>query len=167
MADFISIQTDFSEAIKLFENLEKGQKTIRRHLLAGVGTSAKNRVKKLYKSYGLKTGTGALYKSIKRRVIRSGEAVIIDANARSQRQVLYGYALAKGAAIRAKSDEYMTFQIDSRWVKTHEVKLPERNFIAEPVNDYLKSNQLRQQLDRLAQKEIEKLEKKGVVINQR
>ena len=164
MADFVSIQTDFSEAMQLFENLEKGQKTIRRHLLAGVGTSAKNKVKKLYKTYGLKNGTGALFKSIKRKVIRSGEAVIIDANARSQKQVLYGYALAKGSAIRAKSDNYMTFQIDGKWVQTHEVKLPERNFVAEPVNDYLKSNQLRQQLDRLAQKEIDKLEKKGITV---
>lgn len=164
MADFISIETDFSEAMALFDNLEKGQKTIRRHILAGVGTSAKNKVKKLYKTYGLKNGTGALFKSIKRRVIRSGEAVIIDANARSQKQVLYGYALAKGAAIRAKSDDYLTFQIDGKWVKTHEVKLPERDFIAEPVNEYLKTNAFRQQLDRLAQKEIDKLEKKGITV---
>ena len=164
MAEYISIETNLDEVMELFDNLEKGQNRIRRNILAGVGTSAKNKVKKLYKSYGLGKGTGALYKSIKRKVIRSGKGVIIEAGARSNKQVLYGYALAKGAAIRSKSDEYMTFQIDGKWVSVHEVKLPERNFVAEPVNDYMKSVTLRNQLDRLAQREIEKLEKKGITV---
>ena len=161
MADYISVETDLTEVMELFDNLEKGQNRIRRNILAGVGTSAKNRVKKAYKSYGLQKGTGALYKSIKRKVIRSGKAVIIEPTARNK-QVLYGYALAKGSAIRAKSDDYMTFQIQGKWVKVHEVKLPERNYVSEPVNDYLKSTALRSQLDKLAQREIEKLEKKGI-----
>ena len=166
MADFISVEADLTEVMELFDGLEKGQNRIRRNILAGVGTSAKGKVKKLYKTYALKTGTGALYKSIKRKVIRSGKGVIIEATARSNKQVLYGYALAKGSAIHSKSDEYMTFQIDGKWVSLHEVKLPERDFVSEPVNDYLKSAALRNQLDRLAQREIEKLEKKGIKINE-
>lgn len=164
MADFVSVETDLTEVMELFDNLEKGQNRIRRNILAGVGTSAKNRVKKLYKTYNLQKGTGALYKSIRRKVIRSGKAVIVEAGARNK-QILYGYALAKGSAIRAKSDEYLTFQIDGKWVKVHQVKLPERDFVSEPVNDYLKSTALRNQLDKLAQREIDKLEKKGIKIS--
>lgn len=164
MADFVSVETDLNEVMNLFDSLEKGQKTIRRHILAGVGTSAKNRVKKLYKSYNLEKGTGALYKSITRKVIRSGNAVIIEANARNGNQVLYGYALAKGATIRAKASEYLTFQIDGKWVKVHEVNLPENKYVTEPVNSYMKSAELKQQLDKLAQREVDKLEKKGVTL---
>jgi len=163
MAEFITIQADLDEAMEFFDSLDKGQKKIRRHILAGVGTAAKNRVKKSYKNY-LKKQTGALYKSIVRKVIRNGEAVLIEANERNEDRVLYGYALAKGSKITAKASDYLTFQIDGKWVKVHEVQLKEHKFITSPVNDYMKSPELKQQLDRLAQKEIDKLEKKGITV---
>jgi len=164
MADFISVQTDMSDAMKLFDGLEKGQKTIARHLLAGVGTSVKNRVKKEYRALFKKT-SGNLYKSISRRVVRSGKAVVIDTKARAANQVFYGYALAEGSTIRAKSSNYLTFQVDGKWAKKMEVKLPSRDFVAAPANRYLSSPEYREQLDRLVQKEIDKLEKKGIVVS--
>jgi hypothetical protein len=132
-----------------------------RRILSGIGTAAKNQVKKAYKSYGLSKGTGALYKSITRKVIRSGKAVIVEAKAQSAKnQVFYGYALSKGAEITAKNGEYLTFQIDGKWVKVHSVKLPSRDFVTTPVKRYLGSPAFSQKLDQLVDREIKRVEKR-------
>ena len=161
---FVSIETDLTEAMELFNGLEKESPKIRRRLLAGVGTSVKNRAKKAARSL-LKKHSGNLFSSIKRRVVKSGKAVVIDAKARAANQVFYGYALAEGSKIVAKNAPYLTFQIDEKWVKVHEVKLPTKDYIVHPANEYLGSVQYREQLDRLIQKEVDRLEKKGIVIS--
>ena len=162
-AGFITVEADINEAMTVFESLDKGQNTIRRHLLAGVGTSAKNKAKTFAKSK-IHKQSGALFKSFKRRVISHGKAVLIEAKARAANQVFYGYALAKGATIKAKHSDYLTFQVDGKWVKAHEVKLPERDYISEPVKKYIDSSECKQQMERLVQKELDKLEKKGIVL---
>lgn len=162
--EFLSIQTDLDEAMKLFDGLEKESPKIRRRLLAGIGTTVKNKAKREYKTL-LKQKSGNLYKSLKRRVIKSGKAVVIDAKARAENQVFYGYALAEGSTITAKNDKYLTFQIDGKWVKKESVKLPENDYISKPAERYLGSSEYRQQIDKLVQKEIDKLEKKGIVIS--
>lgn len=162
--EFISIKADLDEAMKLFDGLEKESPKIRRRLLAGIGTSIKNRSKKAYRSL-LKKKSGNLYKSLKRRVVKSGKAVVIDAKARAENHVFYGYALAEGSTITAKKDKYLTFQIDGKWVKKESVKLPEKDYVSAPAERYLGSAEYRQQIDKLVQKEIDKLEKKGIVIS--
>jgi hypothetical protein len=133
-----------------------------RRILGGIGTAAKNQVRKAYTSHGLAKGTGALYKSIARRVIRSGKAVIVEAKAASdQRKVFYGYALAKGARITARDGGYLTFQKDGKWVRVHSVKLPERDFVAAPVKHYLDSTAFKAKLDALVQTEVERIEKES------
>ena len=162
-AGFITIEADIDEAMKVFEGLDKGQNTIRRHLLAGVGTSAKNRAKTYSKNL-IHKRTGNLNKSFKRKVIKSGKAVIIEAKARAANQVFYGYALAKGATIKAKHGEFLKFQIDGKWYYKKEVKLPERDYITEPVKKYIDSSECKHQMEKLVQKEINKLEKKGIIV---
>lgn len=167
MADntqFISIETDLNQAMKLFDDLDKESPKIRKRLLSGIGTTVKNKAKREYRSL-LKQRSGNLYKSLKRRVVKSGKAVVIDAKARAENQVFYGYALAEGSTIEAKNHEYLTFQIDGKWVKKHSVKLPEMDYISKPAERYLGSSEYRQRIDQLVQKEIDKLEKKGIVIN--
>lgn len=159
--DFFSIESDITEPINMLNDLGARKKTMMRRLLSGIGTDAKNKVKKGYKSSGLKKRSGTLYKSISKRVIRSGKAVIIEAKAQAENNVFYGYALSKGSEIRAKDGGYLTFQIDGKWKKVHSVKLPERNFVEKPVNDYLKSTAYKEKLDKLVQKEIAKIEKKN------
>lgn len=162
--EFLSIKTDLDEAMKLFDGLEKESPKIRRRLLAGIGTTVKNKAKREYKAL-LKQKSGNLYKSLKRRVIKSGKAVVVDAKARAKNQVFYGYALAEGSTITAKSQKYLTFQVDGKWVKKESVKLPENDYISKPAERYLGSAEYRQQIDRLVQKEIDKLEQKGIVIS--
>lgn len=157
----ISIETDINDALEFLENLGANKHTTMRRILSGTGTAAKNQVKKAYKSYGLSKGTGALYKSISKKVIRSGKAVIVEAKVQSEKnQVFYGYALAKGAEITAKSGEYLTFQIDGKWIKVHSVKLPERDFVATPVKRYLSSPAFGQKLDQLVEREVKRIEKR-------
>lgn len=162
-AGFINVKADIDEAMEVFEKLEKGQNTIRRHLLAGIGTSAKNRAKTYSKSL-IHKQSGALYKSFKRTIVRSGKAAIIEAKARAANQVFYGYALAKGATIKAKHNDYLTFQIDGKWIKKKEVKLPSRDYINEPVKKYIDSAECKLQMEKLVQKELDKLEKKGIIV---
>ena len=156
----VSIETDITEPVRYLESLGANKDKAMRRILSGIGTAAKNQVKKAYKSHGLSKGTGALYKSISRKVIRSGKAVIVEAKAKSESQnIFYGYALAKGAQITAKDGGYLTFQVNGKWVKVHSVKLPERDFVATPVKRYLASPAFGVKLDQLVQREVSRIEK--------
>ena len=159
----LSVKTEFDEALDMLQGLGADRNRMMRRLLSGIGTSAKAKVRRAYKTYGLNKDTGELYRSISRRVVRSGKGVIVEAKARTggDGNVFYGYALAKGARITAKDGGYLTFRKDGKWVKVHEVKLPERDFVAKPVEDYLKTTEFRERLDSLVQKEIGKIEEKA------
>ena len=155
-----SIEADIADSLKFLESLGVHKDKSLKRILSGVGTVAKNQVRKAYKSQGLAKGTGALYKSITRKVIRSGKAVIVEAKAQSAHsKVFYGYAIAKGAHITAKNDTYLTFQKQGKWIKVHAVTLPERDFVATPVKNYLCSPAFNQKLDELVQKEVHRIEK--------
>ena len=158
----ISVQAELDEALSYLEGLGANRDKMLRRLLGGIGTAARAQVRKAYKSQGLSKGTGALYKSISRRVIRSGKAVIVEAKASSeQNKVFYGYALAKGARITARDGGWLTFQKDGKWVRVHEVKLPERDFVAAPVKKYLSSTAFKTKLDQLVQREVARIEKES------
>jgi hypothetical protein len=156
----MSVEAELDEALSYLEGLGANRDKMLRRLLGGIGTAARAQVRKAYRSQGLSKGTGALYKSISRRVIRSGKAVIVEAKAASdQDKVFYGYALAKGARITARDGGWLTFQKDGKWVRVHEVKLPERDFVAAPVKEYLLTTAFKAKLDQLVQREVARIEK--------
>lgn len=158
----ISVETDLTEALRFLQELGANRHKVMRRLLGGIGTAARNQVKKAYKSYGLSKGTGALYKSISRRVLRSGKGVLVEAKATSEKnKVFYGYALAKGAEITAKDGGYLTFQKDGKWIRVHSVKLTERDFVVAPVKKYLASPAFKTKLDQLVQREVARIEKES------
>ena len=158
----ISVETDLAEALTYLESLGVNRHKAMRRILGGIGLAARAQVRKAYKAHGLSKGSGALYKSISRRVIRSGKAVIVEAKADSKKnKVFYGYALAKGSRITAKDGEYLTFQKDGKWVRVHSVKLPERDFVAAPVKKYLGTTAFKTKLDQLVQKEVARIEKEN------
>lgn len=163
MAEFISIETDLKEVMGAFDALEKQASTIQRHLLAGIGSKAVSIVKKNY-AMSLKKGTGNLYKNIKRMVVRSGNAVVIASKALSENKKFYGYALSKGSTITAKNQEYLTFKIGDKWIKKHSIKLPERDWFQKPVENYIGSREYDEQIEKLVQKEVDKLFKKGILV---
>ena len=156
----LSVETQFNEALRMLGRMGVDKKKAMRRILSGIGTSARAKVKRAYKSFGLEKHSGDLYKSITRKVVKSGKGVIIEAKARtSDTNLFYGYAIAKGAKITAKNGEWLTFQKDGKWIKKHEVKLPERDFVAKPVKDYLQSTAFKERFDALVQKEIDRVEK--------
>ena len=154
-----SLETDFNEALRMLSRLGVDKQKAMKRMLGSIGTSAKAKVKKAYKTYGLHKESGDLYKSITRRVVKSGKGVIVEAKAQTDKGLFYGYAIAKGARITAKNGQYLTFQKDGKWVKVHSVKLPERDFVAKPVVDYLKSQAFKERFEALVQKEIDRVEK--------
>ena len=158
----LSVKTEFDEALDMLQRLGADRKRMMRRLLSGIGTSAKAKVRKAYKTYGLNKDTGELYRSIKSRVVKSGKGVIIDAKAQAEGGVFYGYALAKGARITAKDGGFLSFQKDGKWIRAKEVKLPERDFVARPVEEYLKTQAFRDRLDSLVQKEIDRMDKESM-----
>lgn len=157
-----SVETDLSRPLAMLESLGANKDRVMRRILGSVGTAAKNEVRRAYKSQGLNKGSGNLHRSISRRVIRSGKAVIVEAKAQSPaNDVFYGYALAKGAEITAKNGKYLTFQKNDKWVKVHSVKLESRDFVGEPVKRYLASAAFSAKLDQLVQKELDRIEKEN------
>lgn len=162
MGNSISIERDFSEALRVLTRLGVERYKIQKRLLGSIGTKGKNEAKKAYSSYGLKKRTGALYKSISRKVYKNGKAVVVEAKARNERGVYYGYALSKGSRIRPRKgnkDGFLHFSLSGKWIKAKEVKLKERDFIEEPVRKYLESAKFKRDLDALVEKQIERIEK--------
>lgn len=157
MAEFINIKTDLDEVQKFLSELDGNKDKMRRRVLSGVGTAAKNEAKKSYRSL-LNKQTGTLYKSLYSKVVRSGKAVIVAPSAEKDK-VRYGYVLAKGTTIRAKNDEFLTFKIGDKWIRKHEVTIKEHDFVEGPVKRYLSSQSYRDKLDALMKKEIERAEK--------
>ena len=163
MAEYISVETDFNDALRLFYSLDKEYPKIRRRILSGIGQSAANRSKKSYKGL-LQKRSGNLYKSIKKSVVKSGKAVVIYPRAMSDNNVRYGFPLAKGSLIQAKGDNYLTFQVNGKWVKKKQVQIGSHDFVEGPIMKYIGSQDYNNQIDKLMDKEIKKLEKKGYVV---
>lgn len=161
-AEEISIEADISDAISLLTAMGKKEKSVMKKILGAIGTDAKNKARKAYRKTGLEKKSGELYKSIIRKVLKNGKEVLISAKARNSKNIFYGYALAKGSTIRAKDKSALKFQIDGKWITKKEVKLKEHDFIETPVRDYLSSTAFKEKLDKVVQKEIDKIEKENV-----
>lgn len=157
MAEMVSVKTDLDEAMSLLKELDGNQVKMRRRILSGIGTAVKNQVKKNYKSL-LNKNTGSLYKSLNSKVIKSGKAVIVSPSAENNK-VRYGYVLAKGSVIKAKNGDLLTFKIGDKWIRKHQVTIPERNWVEQPTKQYLNSISYRQKIDSLVDKEIKRAEK--------
>lgn len=161
MAEFLSIQADLSEAMEAFKDLEERMPKIQRSMLAGIGSKAASFAKKRY-SMELKKRSGNLYKNLKRVVTKRGDAVVIYSKAISENKISYGFVLAKGAIIEAK-DGNLKFQINGKWITKKKVEIKPRDWLVKPVDQFIGSNDYHAQIDRLIQKEVDKLFKKGIL----
>ena len=157
MAELVSIKANLDEAMNMLSELDGNQARMRRRILSGVGTAVKNQVRKAYKGF-FKKQTGTLYKSLNSRVIKNGSAVIISPKA-EKNKVRYGYVLSKGSTIVAKEHDFLTFKIGEKWFRKHSITIPERDWVAEPAKRYMASSQLKDRIEQLTQKEIDKAER--------
>lgn len=166
MPKFIDVRADFSEVDSYLKTLESGGRTIKRYVLKNIARITKNKVKKSYNTY-LHKQSGDLYKSIKSSVSKKKDYGIVSANAGDEKTtVRYGYVLANGADIKAKKKPYLTFQIDGKWKKMKEVRVPAKNFMEEPAEKYLKSTEMKMDVDYYLDKKIQDMERKGTLKKQ-
>lgn len=167
MAQFIDIHTDFEEVNELLSNMGKQGTAISKYVLRNIGRITRNKVKKSYKSY-LQKDTGYLYKSIKSSQSKRGLYNVISANSKDPKtKVRYAYVLASGATIKPKNKKYLTFKVEDKWVKMKEVRIPSKNFMEEPANKYLKSTEMKMDMDKYLQKKLDQLEKQGKITIER
>ena len=157
MAELVNIKSDLDEAMDFLKKLDGNKNSMRRRILSGVGTAVKGKVKKSYKSFFNKQ-TGTLYKSLNSRVIKNGKAVIVSPSANKDK-VRYGYVLAKGTTIEPKKGDLLTFKIGEKWIRKHSVRIPERDWVGEPSKRYMASAELKERLDTLTQREVDRAEK--------
>lgn len=153
----INVKADVDEAMRMLQDLNGNRKAMRRRILSGIGTAVKQHVKSRYSTM-LNRRSRTLYKSVTAKVFRDGAAVKISPRAEN-RNILYGYALAKGSTITAKRGSLLTFQVGEKWIRKHSVTLKPRDWVEEPARQYLSGASYRQRLEQLVQKEIDRAEK--------
>lgn len=167
MAQYVQIQTEFQLVEELLKNLGKQGKSISRYVLRNIGRITKNKIKKSYNIY-LHKQSGDLYKSIKSYQSKRALYNVISANATDDKsKVRYAYVLASGSTIQAKNKKYLTFNVNGKWVKKKSVKIPANDFMETPATKYLKSTQMKQDMDKYLQKKLDQLEKKGKITVER
>lgn len=155
---YISIEPQLDDAIEEIGDLVRNEKSIRKSILSQVGTKAKTRAKRDYKTI-LNKKSGNLYKSIRKYVYRNGKAVVITAHNIGDTN-RYGFILAHGFTSEVKNESALTFQIDGKWIRKHSVTVKPKDFIQAPVKNYLSGGQINQDLETITQKKIDSLTKK-------
>lgn len=175
MADeALSVKTDVSEALELFENLNVNRKAITKNLMRTIGTGAKQAVKKEYNHF-LHKRSGTLYRSITSKVSRSGTEAIISNNASSGKHTAkdgriarYGFMLASGYTITPKHHTTLTFQVNGQWVKKYMIRVQPVDWVEPPVEKYVESGDAKDKLDKALQKQVDYWDKRlggGVIKN--
>lgn len=180
---FVEFDFEIKQAQKLIAGIEKQSYNIQRKAMATGGRYIAQEVRKSYSSFFPnpprhhdKSGMPGrerkepenLKKSIKNRAYRKpklGQIIYSNVHAfnpynPNAPKVLYGAALAKGFTITAKSDKYLTFQVDGKWKKKHQVTVEKRPFVTEPAERAAHSPEIVRRMENTVTKELEKLEKR-------
>lgn len=75
----------------------------------------------------------------------------------------YGFVLAKGARIVPKKAKFLQFQIDGKWIRSHGITLPPRDWLEPAARAYMASEGADDAIEKTINKLMEKLKKKGVL----
>lgn len=172
MSAEVSIKADIDKAERLLDGVGR-DRYVTRNIMRGVGKAAKKEVKDKYFSSGLHRRSGTLFRSIQSWTTNNGETAVVAPKrskyskaerAQGKRgyktDVSYGYMLAHGATVTAKNGGYLTFKVNGRWVKVRQTRYEAHDFVEKPIKKYLESASFKTKMDELAQKEIDRIEKK-------
>lgn len=158
---WIDMKADVSECLRFFDGINANKVAIRKKLMGRVGTGAKQAVKKNFTNY-LHKRSGTLYKSVYSKVSRNGGIVIITNNADSGkptakdgRNARYGFMLASGYTIEAKTPTGLTFQINGKWIRKHSVTVSPKDWVEPSVTKYVESGECKTRLDKEFQKQVD------------
>lgn len=155
---YVEVKSDISDAMNVLEGFDKERPNIKKHLLGMSGQKTRSKVKKAYNSY-LHKRSGNLYKSIHYYLYRNKKAAVVTVHNREDK-VRYGYMLTHTYDISPKNGKTLTFQINGAWKRSHGVHITGRDYVEEPANRYLGSQEYRSDLDKKMDKEVARVEKK-------
>ena len=173
---FISIETYVDQAMAVFDGLEVNSTQIQKRLMRTVGSGASGYLKRNFNKV-LHSRTGTLRKSITYRLGRNGDYVVVTNNATSgkattrrenlkrgnlgvARNARYGFMLAHGYVVTAKTSRGLTFNINGKWVRKHFVIVQPKDWVEPPVERYTDSSDLQSRLDKELQRQVDYWEKR-------
>lgn len=158
----ISIKADVIECVRFFDGINDNEKSIKKSIMSQIGQGGRIAVRKQYPGV-LHKRTGKLFKSIRYKVYKSGDAVVFSANADSGkntsklgRRARYGYMLAAGYSITAKKD-WLTFFADGSWHKVKEVRVNSFDFMERPIERFMDSHDAEERMDKAFDKQLRKI----------
>lgn len=155
---YVSVVSDISDAMNVLEGFDKERPTIKKHLLGMSGQKTRSKVKKAYNSY-LHKRSGNLYKSIHYYLYRNKKAAVVTVHNKEDK-VRYGYMLTHSYDVAPKNGKVLTFQVNGAWKRSHRVHITGRDYVEEPAERYLNSQEYRSDLDAKMTKEVNRIERK-------
>ena len=155
---YITVNADIKEAMNVLEGFDKERPNIKKHLLGMSGQKTRSKVKKAYNSY-LHKRSGNLYKSIHYYLYRNKKAAVVTVHNKEDK-VRYGYMLTHSYDVAPKNGKVLTFQINGAWKRSHGWHNEGKNYVEEPAERYLNSQEYRSDLDKKMDKEVARIEKK-------
>ena len=93
-------------------------------------------------------------------VIISNNADSGKNTAKDGRTARYGFMLAAGYTIEAKTDKGLTFNINGQWFRKHSVTVAPKDFVEPSVERYVGSSECEQRIDKEFQKQVNYWEKR-------
>ena len=173
---FISIETYVDQAMAVFDGLEVNSTQIQKRLMRTVGSGASGYLKRNFNKV-LHSRTGTLKRSITYRMGRNGDYVVITNTATadksaarlgyrmgegsgSGRKARYGFMLAHGYVVKAKTSKGLTFNINGKWVRKHSVIVQPKDWVEPPVERYTDSSELQTRLDKELQRQVDYWERR-------
>ena len=155
---YIEVKSDITDAMNVLEGFDKERPNIKKNLLRMSAQKTRSKVKKSYSSY-LHKRSGNLYRSIHYYMYHNKKAAVVTVHNKDDK-VRYGYMLAHSYDIKPKNSKTLTFQVDGKWVRSYGVHITGRDYVEEPANRYLHSQEHRSDLETKMNKEIDRIEKK-------
>lgn len=157
----ISVKADIQEALHYFDGLNVNMKTIKKYLMRSLGTGARRAAKQGYGA-SLNKRTGKLYKSINYKVRSNGNRLYVSNDAESGkntakdgRAARYGFMLASGYTIEAKTSRGLRFNINGKWITKHSVTVQPIDWLEPPVQRYIDSPKSNADLERALDKQLD------------
>lgn len=166
MAEIVSIKVDLDEIKRGLQEFENEAPYLEADILQKVGQGAVRAAKRGYGN-ALEKKSGKLYRGIKYKVNKNKHLVTIASYAahidRYNKSVKYGFALARGATIKAKHHKTLVFQIGGKWIREQSVLLKRYDWLSPPINQYLAGSDYDADIQKGIDKSIAKLKRKGVI----
>lgn len=159
-ADFVNISSDMEEIKNAFAEVREYTKYLERDVLSEVGRGVVRAVKKAYPF----KRKGDLYRGIKSTLTKDKKSVYVSSYAKNEKtNTKYGWVLARGATIKPKKQKVLTFQVDGKWVRSHGTLIKAHDWIAAPGRAYIGSQAFEDDIEKVINRKIEQLKKKGVL----